>query len=359
MEVRTSRHRSGSPGIKPLHALAASNTALSNIKYQKRPSQSSAPAATSPLVCQSYVSSGMQTDVENTDWFDSTTPLSLTRAPFMSLTKRLLLRCQKDRERLDAERSLAHVAPNNTHNNNIPLSLAKSQTPPISDATNSAPISISITEESEMKEFHPEPKSEPGGALSNLPVQKPRPPDLAPSILDSIASRDIKPPLPPPPLKMALFPSTTRCQTNGYHPPDLQIQLPPPPTPYQSYSELTSDSSVVLIPNSLPTGSPSHQTQNSHSSLSANASTLVHPSPKKKKYNLREYMNKFSNSKAESHSSLEKSAGASPVVQHNPIKLLGGPAVDSKVFPIEESTLVSTPIKEVDDLLIETKDPKS
>lgn len=354
MEASTSGRRSGSPGTRSSHTFATPNTALSTGSL-KRLSHPHIPSATSPLVRQNYVSSSMQTDAsESNDWYDLTVPHRSRQSRYTSLTKRLLLRCQKDREKLAAAGHTAYIVSTEISDHAIASSSAgESKDHDILETVDAAPFNT--TEDSEMKDVKHDPGPASGSVPSNIPVQKPRPPDQTSGNSDSMTSIEIKPP-PPPPWPAAVQPSAHHGLINGYRSTELRVQLPPT---LQIPNEPGSESSNVLAPNPVPTRSPSTQNSNSHAqAFPANASSLVHPSPVKKKVSLVDYISRLSNSKAESQSALDKNASASPVLHQNSVKVSAGRDGDPKFLATEGSAIADTPIKEADDPLAEGKDLK-
>lgn len=353
MESGASGRRSGSPGTRSSHVIAAPNTALS-IGFSKRFSQPHIPSATSPLVRQNYVSSGMQTDAGGiNDWYELTVPHNPRTGRYVSLTKRLLLRCQKDRERLAAASDAACDTNEKPDHGISSTPSGESREHNMLEIIDAAPVNT--TEDSEMKDIKHDPGSEPGSVPSNIPVQKPRPPDQIPDNPDSMTGTEIKPP--------PLWPSQTAQSSpahhghiNGYHSTELRVQLPPTP---QIPHESASESSNVLAPNPALARSPSTQTLNSHPpTFPANSSSLVHPSPVKKKVSLVDYLNRLSNSKAESQSTSDKNASASLVLHQTPPKVLAGLEGGPKVLATEGSAIVDTPMKEAGDPLTDGKNSK-
>lgn len=354
MEADISGPRSGSPGTRSSHIFAAPNTALS-VGSSKRLSQHHISSATSPLVRQNYVSSGMQTDAcERNDWYELIVPHNSRRSCYISLTKRLLLRCQKDRERLAAASNATSDSSKEMLGHGISSSPpGESKESDILEIIDAAPINA--TEDSEMKDIKFDPGLETGNMPSNIPVQKPRPPDQTFVNIESMTGTEIKPP-PSWPSQAAQTSAMHHGLINGYHSTELRVQLPPTP---QIPPEPASESSNVLAPNPVPSRSPSTQTSNSYpSTFPANASGLVHPSPAKKKVSLVDYLSRLSNSKAESQSTSDKNVIASPALHQNPPKVLAFLEGESKILATEGSTIVDTPMKEPDDPLAEGKDLK-
>lgn len=355
MESSTSGRRSGSPGLKSSHIFTPPNTTLP-IGSSKRLSQPHIPSATSPLVCQKYVSSGVQTDAsERNDWYELTVPHNSRRSRYVSLTKRLLLRCQKDRERLAAASNAVYDTSKEILDHGISSSPSgESKEYDMMETIDATPINA--TEDSEMKDVNHGLGPERGSVPSNIPVQKPRPPDETSVNSDSMISTEIKPPPPPWPSPAEHTSPTHYGHINGYRSTELRVQLPLTP---QIPHEPASESSNTVTSNSVPARSPSTQTLNTYpSSFPANASSLVHPSPVKKKVSLVDYLSRLSNSKAESQLTSDKNASASPVLHQNPPKVLAVLEGEPKALATEGSAIVDTRMKEADDTLAESKDSK-
>lgn len=295
----------------------------------------------------------MQTDTsERNDWYQLTESRNPRTSRYVSLTKRLLLRCQRDRERLAAASNAACDTFKEIPNRGVSSPSGESKEYHKPDSIDAAPINAS--EDLEMKDVKHDPGPEPGSLPSNIPVQKPRPPDQTSANSDSMLGTEIKPP-PPWPSQAAQSSPSHHSHINGYRSTELRVQLPPPP---QMTHETTSESSNILAPNPVLARSPSTQTPNSHPpNFPANASSLVHPSPVKKKVSLVDYLNRLSSSKAESQSTSDKNVSASSVLHQNPSKALAGLEVESKPLA-EGNAIADTPMREGDDSLAEGKDSK-
>ena len=340
MDVNTSYKPSGSPITKNGHTFGPPKSLH---MPKKRSSHPNTPLVTSPLVRHNYVDSSVQTDTDETDdWYRSTGAPMPARKPFVSLTKRLLLRCRRDRAKLE-ERERAASTPTVDPQ-------ASSEQPPdvqmqdLSPTNSSALTRLNPTEDTEMHDVGLGLTFNPASLPSDLPVEKPRPPDRASNLPDHAAVGDIVPtllPLAPNDVK----PTNVQPRpTNGFRSTDLRVQLPPIPQLPQENSEpsITATPSS-LVPQSPFSHTPSH-TSNSYPPLfPAAVSNYVQPSPIKKKVSLGEYM---SRKKTESHSAAEKHASSSPVLQQHPIKPLAGIEEGVKDLAMEASAIAETPKKE-------------
>ena len=286
------------------------------------------PNKISPLDRQGYVSSGVQTNLGRTeDWYES----SLNQIPrpkhHISLTKRLLLRCQKDRERLEAERSISSAILHENPGADL-KSLSFGET---EGGESSRPIKTSSSNEVEMEDIthHSDQPEEidkreiphdhvakPGSVPSSLPVQKPRPPDQQESIANLTLITEIHH-APPVPTTLPPFPPTLTARNhhvNGFHPNDMRVQPPSVPSIPQ---ESTLDSFSVHNRSSIPPLSPLMQiSSNQPNSSPAYSCGSVHSTPVKKKISVGEY-NILFRRKAESQSTSDKSQNFGAVLQQN------------------------------------------
>lgn len=294
----------------------------------RRLSQQHLPNKTSPLDRQNYVSSGVQTNFGGTeDWYESTLHQIPRPKHHLSLTKRLLLRCQKDRERMEAERSTSRGILHGKPGGDLkPLSFGETDGEELS-----RPIKISLSNEVEMEDItnhldQPEDidtKESPhhhvaksGSVHSSLPVQKPRPPDQEKSIATLTLITEIHD-APRVPATLPQSPQTLSARNhhvNGFQPTDMRVQPPSVPSiPHES----TLDSFSVHNRNSVPPLSPLMQISSSQPNISpANSCSPIHSTPVKKKMSVGEWNIKF-RLKAESQSSSDKNQNLGSILQQN------------------------------------------
>ncbi len=340
MDSGTSHRISGSPISKNSHAFGSSNSFhLPN----KRISHPNTQLTASPFVRQNYVDSSMQTDAdESDDWYKPTEPQIPRRKPFVSLTKRLLLRCQRDREKLEERERTASTPTGDLRTDSKP--------PPDVQMKESSPINSTVLvsqnppEDAEMHDVGLGVTLDPDSLPSDLPVQKPRPPDQVTNLPDLADGGNIKP---PPRLSLstgAKPPDVQSHAVNGYRSADLHVQLPPT----SQLRQESSEPSIIATPSSITSRSPFSHTPNhvpnSYPPLfTASVSNHVQPSPVKKKVSLGEYM---SRKKTESHSAAEKRASSSPVLQQHSIRPLTGIEEGVKDLAMEGSAITDIPAKE-------------
>lgn len=308
--------------------MEASEPAAQDFVLSSRHLSQHLPKKTSTLDRQNYVSSGVQTNFGGTeDWYEATLHQIPRPKHHISLTKRLLLRCQKDRERLEAERSISRGIQHGKPGGDL-KSLSYDQT---AGEELSRPIETSLSNEVEMEDIthhsdQPEDidtresqhhhVAKPGSVPSSLPVQKPRPPDQEQSITTLTLITEIhdapRVPATLPPSPQTL--SARNHHVNGFHLSDMRVESPSVPSIPQ---ESTLDSFSVLNRNSVPPLSPLMQISSSQPNNSpANSCSPVHSTPVKKKISVGEY-NILFRRKAESQSTSDKNQNLGSVLQQN------------------------------------------
>lgn len=297
------RRRSVSPTAKSQRNLANSRNASTG----KKVIPSTAPAG--PYLARpNYVDSATQTDaVCYADWHEQAIPPQSARKPYMSLTKRLLLRCQRDRQRLESRKNYESDTLNETESVTQTPVAENICEPSVLDSVNGA--QSVILEDSEMHDVENE-VSEPQQISPDPPAPKPRPPDpLAPDF-SHVSISEIKLPPPPWPAPGAQPAAEPSGLTNGHRFHDLRVQLP---STTQNFIDSPLDPSLVVTPTSMPARSLSNQTPAVVSAPpSAKSFSLVQPSPIKKKLSLGQYMENLKNNKADSLPTPEPITSGSP-----------------------------------------------
>ena len=320
-DAGTSRRKSGSPITKASNATARTRIGAAT-NNKKRSSQTNTPSVPSPPLRPSYVSTAMQTDRDDEDdWYKPPEISVVSKKPYMSLTKRLLLRSQRDREKLEERRKASM-------NNPIQLD-ANGDTRQFT--------SPQVHEDTEMQDAG-------SGLLSlraHMPTDSPLP------IPASIA--ELKPPLWP---SNGLPAAAEQSQhINGLRISDLRVQLP---SKASTITDSASNTPLIETPTSAVPQSPLVQTSASYPTLLTNSSSnLVQPSPIKKKVSLNEY---FSRRKG-SQPATEIPASKSPVMQHGTLKHRGNMNGESKDDILHSCAIVETLKEEHDPSATEDKDP--
>lgn len=321
-DASTSRRKSGSPTTKSSNASARPRSGVTaNVKKQS--SQANTPSIPSPLLRPHYVSTGMQTDRDDEeDWYKPSSALMLAKKPYMSLTKRLLLRSQRDREKLEERRRAS---------TNNPTRLEAD-----GDLANHVPPQMH--EDTEMQDACSGQSSLPVHASMDSLLHTPsniaelKPPPLWPSNGLPAAAEQSRP-------------------MNGYRTNELRVQLPSKPSVATESASITP---VIETPTSAVPQSPFVQNSASYPSLfSSSSSNLVQPSPIKKKVSLGDYLSR----RKGSHPATEMPASSSPTMQHGTLQNLASTNCEPKDGVLHGSAIVETPKEEHDPLAtVESKD---
>lgn len=294
-------------------------------------------------VSKCYVDSGVQTDedlaeeellVQNSD-------LVSARKPYISLQKQLLTRCHEHKLRVDAARdALSQTSTQECKTENDPLS-------------KSVPTTPVLTPELPREDFGmldcQTVTSTPVDLPSNPPVEKPRPPDETDNPGDDpMDSLDSPFKFPPSPWSSNnAQPYNRKQHTNGYRSADLRVQLPSK-QPFSTISESTP--TLVSTPTVLSASlaqSPLSHVSSTYPPLSTSTSSLIQPSPVRKKISFGEYIRRGS----QKHDTLatgtveKQQGGSSPIMTHDVMKPLALDILpeEAKGYSGREKTVVETP----------------
>ncbi|KAL8874043.1 MAG: hypothetical protein Q9174_000583 [Haloplaca sp. 1 TL-2023] len=306
-EFGTSRLKSDSPGGKQASVSATNQGKLSG--RRKRTAHVAPISEVNTADRPDYVSTSVQTDVDDRDdWYD-VPKQERTPKPYMSLSKQLLLRAQRAREkteqRIQAENSRSAMQSSVVHQ--------------MKDSSIAPGFSGVDTE---MQEVDYSSGQTAEAAAISSPVQKPRPPDAADARVEATNTQSMSPPA---------LESSARNPTRG-----LRVQLPAP----QLGPDALSGSPKDIVQSPIAQRPPFIQTPGTYPPLFTPASSLVQPSPVKKKVSLGEYM---SRRREPSSSSGEKPSNNSPVLSHGPPKPLDGIEEARSVAGGEDTTMVDSP----------------
>ena len=264
VDASTSRKKSRSPTMKISNAVGRPRNNLTNAR--KAFSQPNTPLASSPSVRQNYVNSSMQTEIEEEDpWYHFPPSPHLVKKPYISLTKRLLLRSQQDRAKLEERR-----ADTFEHNEGT-----------IADGAGVIGPSCTLLASKDVDTKSQDPES--AYSLPRKTVVE----DTNLSTTCLVTQRDVAVEMkPPPPL-----PITEQSRPiNGYRSSDLQMQLPTKPS---LSLEPAPNAPLVETPTStIPQSPVLHNSAATPSSFPHPSSGLVQPSPVKKKVSLGEYFSR-------------------------------------------------------------------
>lgn len=292
----------------------------------------------SPTIRRDYVSVSVQTDTN--DLADDATLWShqtQKRKPYISLGKRLLMRCEQDRQRMDEKRRSSFKGASEPLENDLvadTAGLGASEHKAPEAITNNTPTPPSV--DTEMREG---PFAE-GLTNGELPFShtsvKHRPPDRAEGSPSPMQSPTIKPPPPPAVLHAAATALDRDNPVNGFRSTNLRVQLPSiPQLPHDPASapSMTTDTTPTVG------RSPFSHTPSSYPPLfSSSIPGAVAPSPIKK-VSLSEY---FSRQKNSSHST-DKGVVSSPTTHQSVFKTAAHVEEEAKGDGVEGTMIVDTP----------------
>jgi hypothetical protein len=314
-DTGTSRRHSESPTTY----YTSSSTAVKNSNPFNMPSPRNNP---------NYTDSSMQTepDDDDDDWTHNQVALNIPRKPFISLTKRLLMRCHNDRIIMEEARATALQAKVSAE----PVTYIPSTSKPVGTVLEQRESDGDVVMHDAGSTSLPPEHS------SDSPVEKPRPPDGSTPISTLVPSSSDPGPIskPPPVPQPWPFPSLAdrKQPINGSRSVDLRLQLPPGA---DTTSALTTPT-IVGTPGSIGSTtaqSPSARTPGLNSSLSVPI-VPVRPSPVKK-LTLGAYMSRLPKT-------IETSAAAAPPA----IAPLPSVAAHSNPAPANPSNSVAEPAKD-------------
>ncbi|KAL9595610.1 MAG: hypothetical protein Q9219_006347 [cf. Caloplaca sp. 3 TL-2023] len=286
-DANTSRRTLGSPAGKQPLAMQSVNGKPPG--RRKIPSHAGPTRALPASARPKYISISTQTDLnQHAEWY-MISEREQPRKPFMSLSKQLLLRSQRERARMEQRMQVASQQRRNIQAARDP-------------DKNGAGLARSSDEE-ETQDAGQDTDRPVDDMTNKVPILKPRPPDEAVSQAENTSTAINK-----PPLKLLRASETIT----------LSVQLPPPAAKLANDVSLGSPGDITQSPVAAP--SPFLATSGIHPALFpvANAS-MVQPSPVKKKVSLVEYMSRRNN-KTEPPSTGERSSNSSPVLLHEPVR---------------------------------------
>lgn len=349
------RRRSVSPVASSPQNTGPPNTSSSSSAKQS-------PSSVTSDVRKIYVDCAVQTDpTELPHWVDLGPPPKRGKNPYISLTRRLFLRCQRDRRRLEAHQCDSENVPTDIFNTDQKRAFYSLGQP----STTCSPIledEKAISEDDKMnientRALLPEHLS------FNVPLQKPRPPGPPPSSSDqTVQTAQIT--LSPPPLptqETHLRPNSPHL--NGISSMDLPIQPSQPPRMLDEPAKRVTG----LVPKSIPARPPTVQTTNiNHVSLPINTANIANianvpqPSPVRKKLSVAEYFKLVNTNKSEILPSPD-----SPAVVSNPLLQSSTPKTTiksdmqaTKVVLNTSGETSSSKREDHDDSPCASKDPK-
>lgn len=338
-DASTSGRKSGSPTGKPSNNPLGRPRSSTATRGKQRSSVPNTPQIPSPLFRANYISQGMQTDpVEEEEGWSKPSHLPFPpRKPYISLTKRLLLRSQNERQMLEQRRSASIEPPReqstdalDPHPGPINAGVSKTEDTDMEDAYPSSSPKIPATPSAGLANLHLQEQSSNGEGVKPLPPVWP--------LQDSAAAQSGEQPV----------------LANGVPASDLHIDLskssdPVPGTP-------TSDMPTTTIPPQSPITQPLSHPVPPLPIPPSNTITLIQPSPITKKLSLKEYFNKRKSSSNAGDNNNPKSTGSPEMTQGAfkpppPPSLVNGDSnsnskasVSSSVTgPMEGSAIVDSP----------------
>lgn len=299
----------------------------------------------------------VQTDpAEFPYWDDPDSPPNRIKKPYTSLTKRLLLRCQRDRRRLEARQVDGLKIPNKPPNNIQEPSPGSVVQP----ATDSPPnLDAKITPDDPKVNAESTLVLSPKHSSFNVPLEKPRPPGQAPNSSDQEAhTAPIQVlPLPSPPQENQTLP--TPLDSNGVCSVDLPDQSA---LPQQVLDEPATKSVGPAPPGFISSRSPVVQNSKiNHISLPANAAHIANmpqPSPVRKKLSVAEYIKLVSTNKTETLPTPDPQSVSSPILQPSTPKTIFKPDVQAARVAAANNGNTHGSNREDDDPPNMGKDPK-
>ena len=311
---------------------------------------------TSPATHSNYIDSSTQTDVFTDEHLSgSLDDIVYPRKPYISLKRRLLMRCHQQRVEMDVEReTISRRLSTEQTTTNVDILSSPKSTSVVLDPK----LSTEDTEDTEMQNGEAVDLAL-AGTSSNPPVEKPRPPDEKANVYndvmnnDSLAIKDSPSPSSSHPLQSL---DRTPQPINGHRTTELRVQLPPT-RPYSGFSPPTT--TVVCTPTSLSSyiaQSPINQTPNTYPPLFPSAYGMIQASPVKKKLSLGDYLIRRSSNKVDTLGTMmadKQHSGSSPTTPHTMLKPSLSLVEESRIQPIDENSMLDTPRIETDSLINE------
>jgi hypothetical protein len=262
------------------------------------------------------------------------------RKPFLSFTKRMLMKCHHERLRLDEEKRRRAEA----------AEAAAQMAEHVEDDRSGAawPDARDAHGDTNMHDAHP--STTPPASESSPAVEKPRPPDPLASPTDDAS--------PPQPSSLRSS-SLSQAHPNGHRPSELRVRLPEA----KLYTGGPSTPSMAHTPTALAAFSPTLGNHLVLAAANAAGSSPAVSSPIKKKLTLVDYMRRNShgivpNNKPDA-SGLASPAGhswakrtTSPTLPASSLRPLPLVAEESKALLADGSSMVETPTIEPPDPML-------
>lgn len=324
--------KSGSPIYKPSRSKQKPDGSVS----AKRQSRPNTPALMSSLARPNYVSVSMQTDPDEEDFSYKPPVPPIPKRRYISWGKRLLIRCQQDRERMDEYARLAQIKTDRSSEKSLAPELGsinsianeQKEGQPLPSSSDIEMQDIARIESPQIEA----PQADQSFLKQHSPDDEARQPGQS-------RSPEIKPPPPPAATNNAALPPRRDKLVNGFRSSDLRVQLPSSP---QYPHDPSSAPPMTVATTSVIPRSPFAQASHSYPPLlSGSTSGITQPSPVKK-VSLGEY---FSRRKTESQS-IDKGTASSALTQQNATKTMANVDEEPKNSSVEGNAVMDMPKKE-------------
>ncbi|KAI9821254.1 MAG: hypothetical protein M1827_003990 [Pycnora praestabilis] len=345
VDASTSRRQSGSPLIDP-HHIEGMVIQTSNTHTPRTTPPANRSWNESRKERPNYRDSTTQTKPENNAWYTASSQM-LKRKSFVSLTKRLLLRCHEDRKRLDEERKGKEILENGTTADMSPSTqhgcVVTHEVPP-----SSVEVSWADHEDVPMPDSVQDPGRSTLNASDQSIIQQPRPPHEGTSTTwtSQHSEASIKaPPLPPPTWPSAKYPTSPDDHHNiiRYRGADLHVDLPPAPQ-FSNVSPTSAGTPTSAI-TSIAQSPLSFGAAFSLPCFSPLVNSIVQPSPIKKKLSLSDYAKR--KKQVDAPSSDKAHHGSSPTMPHHVLKSSSSLAEEARLpGNLEGNAILETPVME-------------
>ena len=324
-------------------------TGLQSTNLHSRIGYTNSPT-TSSFTSYNYVDSFTQTDIDNDQETSSLRLNSLsTCKPFMSLKKRLLMRCHMQRVENEAERETLSIR------ESLALNLADvaALNSPHIPLLNPSLSNLGVEKQNNKAHSVSLPISSPDPI-----VEKPRPPDETIKILDTTIDNIASTPKDMPLVSPSNRPQPLKNDpqyANGQWSTDSQLQ----PTLTQYFSDPATSASVITenqtTLSSHVAQSPITRTPTTYPSLlTSSSSGMIQPSPAKKKLSLGDYLSRRSSHKVDTLSTIvtdKLHSSSSPPMQYKKITISPNLLDESKFQQTDDNATLNVTRAEDDGLL--------
>lgn len=330
------RYVSGKKSGSPIYKLSRYQQKSDGSAPAKRHSRPNTPTLMSPLARPNYVSVSMQTDADESDLSYKPPVPPVPKQKYVSWGKRLIIRCQQDRERMEEYTRLARAKTGLSSENPVGPELRS-----IDNTANEQKEGQSLPQSSdiEMQDVTNAESPQTEAAQADQSLQKQHSPDDEARKPGQLRSPEIKTPPIPAVANSAALPPRQDKLPNGFRSSDLRVQLPS--SPQYPHDPISAPPMTVTTTSIIPR-SPFSQASHSYPPLlSSSTSGITQPSPVKK-VSLGEY---FSRRKTESQS-IDKGTASSAFTQQNATKTLANVDEEPKNSSVDGNPIMDNAKKE-------------